>query len=1034
MKIKKILIPVLSCFIIGGVIASSVNLTKDNDKTSYVDASYSGVILNPYSKNVFYIGEEIEIGPKDISYDNHIYTCQDFYMIYPDGVKKTGTKHVLNQNGRYEIIYIAEISSGVVQASEYIYAYQKAFSVTKDTSSCEYVDEIKCNQTSQGGIDVYLSEGDTWTYNQAIDISKASLDTPILTYYTRQMSELADYMALDVESTIIRITDFYDETNYVEIHNNYNCTNNSTGRMQQYILAGANGQTPTGIDPKNKSSRTVTYNNAIYYLHSGKAWGACLDTVPGAKGIFGQKYSPDISNSDNRGYSLFYDYTENAIYMRHDSMHIVTDLDEPAIYSNNLFKGFTTGEVIISIRGENYKDTQAFFEVTNIYGTKNRDLNKEFAYDENAPIITLSNNADNFYISKGEEFELFEAIAADPHIRGDVSVEVYFDYGTSNQRFVPIVDNKFMASYVGRYTIIYKAVDSFGNVATKYVQCNSISTPNDEIVSLDFSCFNEISAGEIVTLDAPIVSGYNKDLFFNIAVYNDSKDDGAILDKDNLTFRVGRVGHYTIEVTYGDYSCSRTKTFEFNSLASNNAYLKTEYFPKYFIKDAMYSLDDNKGVFCNSPKVQYFSPKVKVIEDGNIADMHEINIDEYVVEASSTVQFKYYFGDLNFFTSEVIPVKDVNFKGLEGIDQTNYFSGDVTKKATTSSIQFTTNQDSGDSRIDFINPLSFELFRLNMSFLDTRGFNSFNLVLQDYYGINEDFVLGFKFNGNILSTIIDGKSSEIGNIDYLIISYDSINKELSLGNGFAIALDSPFANDKFYLSFEYKGLIKQSSFEIKSINNQTLSDSKFDSFSPQISYRRLAGQRRINTGVIVRESYCCDVFSPYLKKNHKMIVSYRENLESSAQYVTSTNGHLLNGNENPLDDYGVFLDKYGIYTITYIYADQSYSFGVLQENEVALSEVIYINDNESPIVVIDGATSSTIDVGSVNSEITVRNYIVKDGSNVNVAIYAVSPQNKVVHVENMKFIPQMAGDWRIVYYAEDANANCSSASYTIRVK
>lgn len=1032
MKLKKIFIPLLSCLLIGGIVSTSVVLIRKNDEPSNVDASYNGVVVNPFSKNIFYIGEEIEIGPKDISFDDHIYTCQDFYIMFPDGVKKTGTKHVLDQNGRYEITYIAETSVGIIQATEDIYAYKKAYSVTKDTSSCEYVDEIKCNQTKQGGIQVNLSEGDTWTYNQAIDISKASLETPIITYYTRQMSELADHVSLDVESTVIRITDFYDETNYVEIHNTYNCTNNSTGRLQPYVLAGANGQTPSGIDPTNRSSRTITYNNAIYYLHTGKAWGACLDTVPGAKGIFGQKYSPDIANSDNRGFSLFYDYANNAIYMRHDTTHIVTDLDEPAIYSNNLFKGFTTGEVIISLRCEGYKETHAFFEVSNIFGTKNRGLNKEFAYDENAPIITLSNNANNFYISKGEEFELFKATASDPHIRGDVTVEVYYDYGSPNERFVPINDGKFMASFVGKYTIIYKAIDTFGNVARKVVECNSITTTNNEIVSVDFSFVNEVNAGEIVTLDAPIVTGYNKDLFYKIAVYNDSKEDGALLDKDNLSFRVGRVGHYTIAVEYGDYSCSRTKYYEFNSLPSNNAYLETEYFPKYFIKDAMYTLDDNKAVFCNTEKYQLFNPKVKVIEDGNIADMHDIDAEKYYVNALNKVQFKYYFSDLNFFTSEEIPVVDVNF--IEGIDQTAYFVGDVAKVASMSSIAIKTNASSGDSRIDFINPLSFDLFRMNLTFISTRGFDSFDLIMEDYYGISEDFVISFRFNGNILLATINGKTSEIGNINYLIMSYDSINKELSLGNGFAISLDSPFINDRFNLSFEYKGLTSQSEFEIKSINNQTLSNSNYDAFAPQIAYKRLAGQRKINSSVIVRESYCCDVFSPYLKKSHKMMVTYRENLESGVSFLTSTNGHLLNGNENPQDDYGLFLDKHGIYTITYKYADQSYSYGVMQENEVTVSEVIYVNDNECPEVIIDGATSLTIDAGNVNSEITVRNYVVKDGSNVNVAIYAVSPQNRVIRVNDMKFTPYMSGDWRIIYYAEDANNNCSSASYTIRVK
>lgn len=1032
MKKTKILLPIIvSCALVGTVIGAVAVSNNQNNIETF--AYSSGQVKDPFVDPVFYVDEKVSLSPKDIVYEGHLITSYDYYLIYPDMSQKFGSEHRLSQTGEYTIVYLGKLDTKIIKAEEHIYAYNKAYTVTKESSSTTYVDSIKGNQTKTPGISVSLAEADTWTFNQAIDISKADLTKPIITYYTRQMSELHEHMSCDVDTVVVRLTDYYDPTNYVEVRNTYNCTNNSTGRLQPYVLANANGQTPAGIDPSNRSSRTINYNGSTYYLHTGKAWGACLDTVPGVNGIFGQKYNPDIANSDNRGYSLYYNYAESSIHMHHRDMHVVTDLDEPAIYSNNLFKGFTTGEVIVSMSCETYNESLAVFEISEIFGIKGEDLNRKYSYDENAPIITLSNNANNFKIAKGEEFTIFNAIASDPNLIGEVTSEVFYDYGTTNERYIPLKDGKFVPTFVGKYTIKYTAKDLYGNVAEKFVTCDAINTANNKIVELEFNAPTTVDAGTYLTIDVPKVKGYNEGIYAE-AILTYKGDDSLVeeIDLDNPTILIKRVGNYELSILYGDVATGRIERFPIVSNATQNAYLEKTNFPKYFIKGTKTSLDENKTILCDSEAVHYVDHLVYVNEDDQGYGETAINPRDFTVNASNSVQFKYVYEGKTVYESNKIQVCDVNF--VNGIDMSKYFIGNMDINAQSDCINFTAKNDGSNQEVEFINPLSFNLLRLDLSFdaKSTSLFKKFTITLSDYYGKDETFDMVFYYVANSLNVQIDGKNAEVGVTNTISISYDSINKSIGFGNGLFLNRDNPFSNDKFYLSFKFEGLSDDVKFSVKSINNQNLNSDNFDFFAPQISYSRLKGQRHINDEVVISKSSAVDVLSPYLFSEHKLIVTYKDSTGATST-VSSIDGVLLDGSENPNVDYRVKLDKFGTYTITYKYCDQAYSFGELNPNKLTVSEVVYVNDNEAPVIYVKDVDASTIENAKLDSEITVHDYTVSDNSETTVTIYAFSPMGGIVKVTDKKFKVNYEGDWRVVYYAIDANNNVSSFSYIVRV-
>ena len=68
----------------------------------------------------------------------------------------------------------------------------------------------------------------------------------------------------------------------------------------------------------------------------------------GSDGIY--EYCPTISNTIR----LYWDNAEKAVYagiMEHESSEktLVADLDDSSVMGSNVFKGFSTGEIIVSV-------------------------------------------------------------------------------------------------------------------------------------------------------------------------------------------------------------------------------------------------------------------------------------------------------------------------------------------------------------------------------------------------------------------------------------------------------------------------------------------------------------------------------------------------------------------------------------------------------------------------------------------------------------------------------------------------------------
>ena len=194
----------------------------------------------------------------------------------------------------------------------------------------------------------------------------------------------------------------------------------------------------------------------------------------------------------------------------------LTDLDEPGIQGDDVFKGFSTGEVYLSVWAEEYLGDKFHFEILDIYGTSFSNLSpqKNFITDEKAPALKLKKTLPNvLYAKVGENIVLPEVVAYDVHLK-EVSSTVFYLKGTNLQRLVSVKNNTFVPSVAGVYTVTYIATDTFGNSQTLEIQINAIA---DDVLAAaefllgthDFSCFEKVGGNNKTSICTITEAGWS---------------------------------------------------------------------------------------------------------------------------------------------------------------------------------------------------------------------------------------------------------------------------------------------------------------------------------------------------------------------------------------------------------------------------------------------------------------------------------------------------------------------------------------------
>ena len=138
------------------------------------------------------------------------------------------------------------------------------YSVENPKSNIGEIDElIASNEAKDGGLIVNLVENDSFTYNRLIDVSNADLNTPLCTIfphtYSLKYSDSINAQSILIEALdfVVRLTDYFDPSNYIEIHGRWVESNPSTHRFHPYIQAKSGTQPSCGLQLGNYASKST---------------------------------------------------------------------------------------------------------------------------------------------------------------------------------------------------------------------------------------------------------------------------------------------------------------------------------------------------------------------------------------------------------------------------------------------------------------------------------------------------------------------------------------------------------------------------------------------------------------------------------------------------------------------------------------------------------------------------------------------------------------------------------------------------------
>ena len=994
MNRKKVVIgAVLACICVA-LAVGYFNVNSHAEKASIVDCNME----SQYS-----YGEEFVMPEGKISYKGEEKKADSKYVVFPSGKANESEKIVLSEKGKYEVVFKAKFNGIIVSA-------KKEFIVSK--SLLDVQNKNSTAKIDEGKIKVNLATDDVFTYNEVLDLSESSTDSPLIDL---ELNPNAIGTA-DVTRFKIRLTDLYDENNYVTISvNNYP---EAWANGVAYITAGAANQPQVGIENVDNPEKTSIKINDIY------GYGAAVNFS-----LVG------LPNTDlDTHLKLYFDYEERAFYADREAysggqQRIVVDLDDKNIFGDDIWSGFTSGKVKMSIFGTNYQAPTLNFMISTING------NSEFddKGDVNAPLITIVSEYDLDKLPNalvGKPFKVFETQAVDVYDgKIDAVASVYYKYYSEKPVKMSLTDGKFTPNKEGKYVIEYTATDLSGNVATEFVEVQAIKGDGLQVELKDVA--TETNTGVPVKLLSSVdYANPSGNVKYSVKAKHKSTDEEIKIDKDTMEFIPMTDGEWEVVVTVKDYISTVKKTFDIkaNHTTQPQVYDNVAV-PKYFIVGATYDMPNSYGYDFTSGKGVKADMDLFVTENGSTEK--QIEKGQYIPEKAGNVTLTYRLtvDGKTCERSYAATVVDIGYTGnLELAKMFVATNGNATAESSNTSITYNIGKD---TKLDFVNYVQTKEFTFSFQVGEKNAYNRINIYLTDIISGKQVKLSYRKTADGTMFNVNDGSDVKVTS------TFDDLNRNFALEFYNDRHLVSPDAD----INVEVKQFLDGSKFEgftdsvalfaveiedvsgasqliINNVNGHTMNSSRMDRFAPQILVETKAGDRGKGEKVELKGAFAYDVIDPISKMTLDVT-------DPDGKYVTDENGVVLDGTQDPTQDIVFNLNKYGDFTIRYVIADgrgttDTYVYAITAK-DVARPSIEIKNHKETAK---KGATVKVAEVeveDNISKECTVEVYVF-DSDGVN------------VQVTDGAFEATKTGTYTVRYITFDENGNCAFASYEIVVK
>ena len=949
------------------------------------------------------------------------------FLYQPDGTVVSKREVTLSVPGKYSLVYKAENEGKLLQESFSFSVSMPLYSFEGALSSASYGGPEGYPDAPEG-LQVQLYTGEKFKLNKSIDLKEISGDAEnILSFYAAP----ATFGDIEARTVKLTLTDVFDPENYLTA-TMYSFPAD-WGEPSVYVKAAGVRQVLTGLEWGSAKADIVDYNDRgtvrSALMHRGDNFGTVV-FMP-----MGGKEENTGNNVVGRNVIAFsYDMQVNALYTEITSKtekQLVADFDDRRVFTN-LWNGFTTGEVYLTVEAADYLKSPLNLVFTEFAGVDN--LRNTSFTDETAPLITVDYDGYENNIPKGlvgSPYKVFDATASDAY-DSNVSVEskVYYGYRTENKSRVECKNGVFIPDTVGVYTIVYTAKDSSG--MRSEVAVDVMVTSDARLTGTLGEYQKTASVGKAYTV--PLIELDGVKGRSEVSVTAQSKTDASVSYdlQPGGTFTPYQKGEYIITYTYSDYVETKQVTANVTFTYDQKPFLLgSVVLPRYFIKNSNYTLPKINAYSYNGDSLAVSAATVFVKNDsGNYTKAEG---GKFKVTASSGITVAYSptgnVSDIANGYAFTVPVADVGYGGELAMKRYFKTSGlDATPERNSISFAWTAEEN----KAEFINRLSARdlsvIFKIAAS---QNKFDALNFYLTDSVDEANVVKIGFrKGNGTAQMQVNDGAPADVtasfGSESQVSLSYVNDSRLLTLG-GTSVIVNSTlnggafkgFTSDYVYLKIEAEGGRSGAEFEIASISGQFLSRDSYDSIRPVIFSKDVGGEYALGSTVTLSPAYAFDVLDPDVTFTMKVV-------GPDGKTIVSKEGVTLDETADPSRVYTLVLTAYGQYTVTYTATDTS--------NTSKPRPVVYtltVKDKTSPTITL-GDKRETAKVGDT---ITVAKATATDdiSSDMQVYVYVQRPDFSLVAVKDNQFKAETEGTYIVYYSVYDAAGSMGTASYKVAV-
>lgn len=966
------------------------------------------------------VGERLNLPKGTFTVDGKNYEAVTT-LYNPDGTVTAADSVTLKTEGRYTLEYTCTQTG---QAEEY------TFTVDKDLiefdgeglikSSSVYGKDESVYDTGLTGLNVELYANETMNFNQVIDLNDFSAGESIFKMYV--IPETLGYY--NARTLKFRFTDIYDPDNYVDVYASAmqvaepEKETNVTKFNTTYLLGGANGQVPTGIEWRNT-------DGTLYTVHQANLFGFLAPVSP-----YGYKNKQE--NVGKEYLELGFDLNEKTVTSTSSEgkSNVVVDLD--AEYMNTKWKGFTTGEVRLSVTAREYRTNKIPYRMifTEIGGAELKGTE-----DKEGPEITVDfgeyeeNNLPEAF--KGEEYPVFDFTAYDYFTEvKSTSVKVFYDYNSSARKEVTIKNGKFVPDRTGQYTIEYTATDYYGNENKKTVEILSV-LPKKPALDISSERVTEVSAGDTVQIADVSASGGSGEVEVTVFAKN-GEHEAEITDGK---FTADYAGEYTITYTAADF-LGNTAEEEYKVTVKDDKkpeILDDACLPKYLLEGFEYKVPVPTGLSYGAG-TQKTNVTVR-ITDGNGTTECTTGRHTFKADQNGKAEIKYIVTDKNGTTEKSYTLPVLTVKNGTGYDLSKYFYSDtVTAEARQNDILLSAASGTKEQTVEFVNAVITDGLNLGVKVNSAENnFSSFSIYLTD--AENENISIRLQFvkgadAGSDSYMIYNGDDKllidpSFYNDEEIALTYSESDRNIHIVNAAAKITETVsgetfegFSGKKVYVRFVFEEVSGAASISVSKINSQLMSNYSGDSVKPMVYiFGEYAKKYSLNDTIPVLNALAGDVIDP----SPDITVTLTDH---NGEIVTSVDGVRL---ENVSAEEVLYFkaEKYGNYLLTYTATDEA-------GKTTTYYRAINVEDIVPPEIQVNGEIAETVKTGS---DVAVPFASVTDNLDeapMLLRILVLPDGSQTILSETADaFRAVYSGVYKLRYIAWDSEGNFSMTEFTV---